>query len=388
MKTEKFKKILLLIFTVTFVFLFSSCERYGTEIEDMMIIEGVAIDKQDDNFLVTVEMLNNKQSASADSSNVGEKMTLTYSGVGETVSSALRSIITKVGAVPNYTHNKIIVLSEAVVKKDISEVLDFFERDYTNQPITIVCMVKGVKAQNVLTANIGDDISKSENLEKVIEQSNINSVIPKTRIIDVINIIADENSCIVLPVITLENNLEQKDFFIKNLAVFNYDNTFSYYVDKHTAEDITTLLGQPKNGTIVSSDENNKKATFIVVDGKTKIKAEVTNENIINFNVKIKLYCDLSAYEGSNFKSIKNETVEIFKKNIEKDVKERTEKTFDLIKSKDGLDCICFSKRLLKSDKKSYENFKNNWQTHFKNSKINVDAEIVVRRIGEESYYG
>ena len=69
------KKILLLFF-VLFVFLmFCSCERYGTEIEDMMIIQGVAVDKENDNFVVTIEMLNNKQSASADASNVGDEMT-------------------------------------------------------------------------------------------------------------------------------------------------------------------------------------------------------------------------------------------------------------------------------------------------------------------------
>ena len=44
------KKILLLFF-VLFVFLmFCSCERYGTEVEDMMIIEGIAIDKEKELF--------------------------------------------------------------------------------------------------------------------------------------------------------------------------------------------------------------------------------------------------------------------------------------------------------------------------------------------------
>ena len=78
MKTVK--KIGLLFF-VLFVFVsFCSCERYGTEVEDMMIIQGIAVDKDKEGYEVTIEMLNNKQSASADSSNVGEEMTLCYSG--------------------------------------------------------------------------------------------------------------------------------------------------------------------------------------------------------------------------------------------------------------------------------------------------------------------
>ena len=106
---------------------FCSCERYGTEVEDMMIIQGVAVDKDNEVYEVTIEMLNNKQSASADASNVGDQMTLVYSAKGETVAEALRLIINKTGNVPIYTHNKVIILSEEVSKTDITKVLDFFE---------------------------------------------------------------------------------------------------------------------------------------------------------------------------------------------------------------------------------------------------------------------
>ena len=53
------KKIMLLFFVLFCFISFCSCERYGTEIEDMMIIQGVAVDKENDKFSVTVEMLNN-----------------------------------------------------------------------------------------------------------------------------------------------------------------------------------------------------------------------------------------------------------------------------------------------------------------------------------------
>ena len=124
------KKITLLFFIVVTLSCFCSCERYGTEIEDMMIIQGIAVDKDKEGYEVTIEMLNNKQSASADSSNVGEEMTLCYSGNGETVAEALRLIINKTGNVPTYTHNKVIILSEDVAKSDITKVLDIFERDF------------------------------------------------------------------------------------------------------------------------------------------------------------------------------------------------------------------------------------------------------------------
>lgn len=380
------KKITLLFFIVIILSCFCSCERYGTEIEDMMIIQGIAVDKDKEGYEVTIEMLNNKQSASADSSNVGEEMTLCYSGKGETVAEALRLIINKTGNVPTYTHNKVIILSEDVAKTDITKVLDFFERDYTTEPITLVCTAKDVKAGEVLKANIGKDISKSEVLEKILNQSAISSITPETRLIDVINTVLDETACIALPTVTLQKNGETKAFFVENVAVFNYDNELSYYLGRESSESFVRLLGELKNGTLVTQDEKGAKATFIIVDGKTRYKAEVNN-GILNYNVKIKMYCDLNAYEGDRFQSIKNQTVEVFRKNIEFDTERKLKDTYKAIQQHGAFDILRFGRRLLQNDKTAYKQLKDNWQSNFKNSNINIDVEVVIRRIGEESYH-
>ncbi len=367
-------------------FCFCSCERYGTEIEDMMIIQGIAVDKERDLYEVTIEMLNNKQSASADSSNVGDEMTLVYSGKGETVAEALRLIISKTGNVPTYTHNKVIILSEDVAKTDITKVLDFFERDYTTQPITLVCIAKDVKAGEVLKADIGKDISKSEVLEKILNQSAISSITPETRLIDVINTVLDETACVTLPTVTLQNNGKTKTFFVENIAVFNYNNEISYYLGRESSENFVKLLGELKNGTLVTQDENGAKATFIIVDGKTEYKTEVKN-GFVNYKVKIKMYCDLNAYEGDRFQPIENETVDIFKKNIESDTERRLQNTYKAIQENNSFDILHFGRRLLQNDKNSYNQMKNDWQNNFKNSNLNVNVEVVIRRIGEESYH-
>jgi hypothetical protein len=146
------------------------------------------------------------------------------------------------------------------------------------------------------------------------------------------------------------------------------------------------LLGELKNGTLVTEDENGSKATFIIVDGKTKYKAEVIN-GIVNYNVKIKMYCDLNAYEGDRFQSIKNETVELFRKNIELDTERKLKDTYKAIQKHDSFDILHFGRRLLQNDKNAYKQMKNNWQENFKNGNINVDVEVIIRRIGEESYH-
>lgn len=352
----------------------------------MMIIQGVAVDKENGKYNVTIEMLNNKQSASADSSNVGEEMTLVYSAKGETVAEALRLIINKTGTVPTYTHNKVVILGESVAKTDISKILDFFERDYTTQPITLLCVAKGVKAGDVLKANIGSDMSKSDILEKILNQSALSSVTPETRLIDVINIILDDTACIALPAVTLEKNGETQTFFVENIAVFDYNNALSYFIDRKASESVVKLLGELKNGTIVTEDENGNKATFIIIDGKTKYDVAVNN-GVVNYNVKIKMFCDLNAYEGDSFKSIENETVEIFKENIKFDTEQTIKNTYETLLQYGSFDILRFGRRLLQNDRVAYTALKTDWQNNFKNSNLNVDVEVIIRRIGEESYH-
>ncbi|MBR2875644.1 MAG: hypothetical protein IKC01_00725, partial [Clostridia bacterium] len=200
-----------------------------------------------------------------------------------------------------------------------------------------------------------------------------------------INAILDETTCVTIPTVKLKNDGDIKSFFVDSIAVFNYDNTFSYILGRKASESVVKLSGEIENGTIVTEDEKGNKATFIIVDGKTKYNVRVEN-GVLIYDVKIKLYCDLNAYEGDNFKPIEKETVEIFKRNIESDVKRSVSETYGIILQYGSYDILRFGRRLLQSEKESYKFLKNDWQENFRNSQLNADIDIVIRRIGEESY--
>ena len=56
------KKMTLLFLIVVMISCFCSCERYGTEVEDMMIIQGVAVDKDNEVYEVTIDsMITNEE---------------------------------------------------------------------------------------------------------------------------------------------------------------------------------------------------------------------------------------------------------------------------------------------------------------------------------------
>jgi hypothetical protein len=99
------------------------------------------------------------------------------------------------------------------------------------------------------------------------------------------------------------------------------------------------------------------------------------------------MFCDLNAYEGDNFKSIENETVEIFKQNIKRDTEDKIQRTYNTILKYGANDIFRFGRRLLQNNKTAYDLCKGDWQGNLKNSKLNINVEVIIRRIGEESYH-
>ena len=59
-----FKIVALIFLSLGCLLSFSSCEKPGTELSELMIMQGIGIDSVNNGFKVTVEILNNEQSGS------------------------------------------------------------------------------------------------------------------------------------------------------------------------------------------------------------------------------------------------------------------------------------------------------------------------------------
>ena len=115
---------------------FSSCEKAGTELSDLMIIQGIGVDYKNGQYTVTVEILNNEQSGSPSGDASSDNKTKIYNAQGESVGGALMKLTTKSGNKPFYAHNRVIVLGEGVINKDLEDVIDFFENISYNKTDT------------------------------------------------------------------------------------------------------------------------------------------------------------------------------------------------------------------------------------------------------------
>lgn len=365
---------------------FSSCEKAGTELSDLMIIQGIGIDVTSGGYKVTVEILNNEQSGSPSGDSSAENKTKIYNATGESVASALMKLTTKSGNKPFYAQNRVIVLGETTAQRNMGDVLDFFERNYDSRASQLLCVAKGGKAEEVIRAKLLNDTVKSKILEKMLESSYEQSLVPRVRIIDAVNTMKDDTTFLCVPAVSVQKNGENQDFSLDGCALFDKDESFCMYLSSGDAQGLAFLDNNIREGFISADLPNGQKATFVLVKGKTHYKILKENGRL-HYKLNIDVVCDLEEVGGAEFFSTDDDFMEKIKSAAGATIAETAENTIIALQSEHGGDAVRYGRRLYLYDNKEYEKLKNNWDKEFKNSITSLSVNVTIRRIGEETFH-
>ncbi len=381
MKIKLKKTFSIIILICIFTSLFTSCEKAGTELADLMIIQGIGMDKKDGKYIVTVEILNNEQSGSPSGDSNSENKTKIYSTSGETLSTAFRQLTSKSGNLPLFAHNRVIVLGESVLNENIKDLLDFFIRNYDSRASQIVCVAKENDAQKVIRAKLLNDTVKSEILENLLDESNRESMVPQSRVIDVINAYYSETGGFCIPCISVNKNGENEDFQLTGGALFNKYG-FLKYISEEESQGLSFLNNQVEKGYLSATLPDNTKASFLINKCKTKYSISVEN-GVLAYNLKIEIHCDLDEISEIGNKDDKTLLREL-KNAVGEELAERCSKTLNALQGEKGTDAVRYGKRLSLYENSTYERVKNKWDIYFPTVKTYLETEVTIRRVGEE----
>lgn len=384
---KKLLEICALIFLcVACLVSFSSCEKPGTELSQLMIMQGIGIDSTNNGFKVTVEILNNEQSGSPAGNGNSDNKTKIYTAEGETVGEALRMLVTKSGNEPMFAHNRVIVIGEEAANKSLADILDFFQRNYDSRASQLLCVAKNTRAENIIRAKLLSDTIKSRILENMLEESAKQSLVPKVRIIDAVNYMKDETSGLCIPAVRLQKNGENENYDLDGCAVFGRDNTFSMYISSEAAEGIAFLNDEIEEGVISADLPNGQKASFYINKGKSKYT--ITQENgRLHYNLKIKISCDLEGVQGAEYFNTDTGVIEAFQSAVGEAVCKKAENTILVLQGRHGADVVRYGKRLRLKENDLYNILKNDWDKIFPEIKLTITTDVTIRRIGEETFH-
>ena len=331
------KKIILLI---PLLLLLTGCYNYR-ELNDLAIISGVSISKNENTYKITTEIINPKKEQ--DTSSGKEPDYIIYEGTGSSMQEAIRSIVKESPQKLYGAHMEILIIDEETAKEGINDILDFFARDPEIRSEFYVLVGKNNKTLEVITPLVN------------ISSKNItNSLISTNTYLGTANLITYHQLIdeyinpyqeIALPSIEIKGNEQEGETneniekttadannFISTMTVFKNGKLLGYLNEEESLA-FNLIMNNTNTVLIRNKYDEDKYIINELIDTKTSLKANVKKKEII---ISIKGTASISDLNYHINLESKKEIEKIqtkLNKTVEKMIKETIENTNNLYNS-------------------------------------------------------
>lgn len=282
------KLIILLIIPL----ILTGCYDYN-ELSDLAIVSGIGIDFEEDEFIVTFEILSTKKegetSASSSTYNVSSK--------GSSVVEAFSKNGTLMDKIPYFEHVDVIVISEEVAKNHLKEVSEYIIRTSKLRNETYLAIASNYTAKEVISNTSTEKPVAASFITNLLE-NNKNSAsaayyIPYT---EVLNSILTKGEDAIVSVISLKEKEEkeqqseeqnesgnekeqqsEKEIELIGLGIFK-DYELKHIFNTEESSIINLLNNFDPETVFFEKSCHNGKIVFSVYE--SEIKIEPNNENL------------------------------------------------------------------------------------------------------------
>ncbi|NMP37816.1 MAG: Ger(x)C family spore germination protein [Clostridiales bacterium] len=403
------KKALALNLFFLMIFSFSGCSKLSTEISDMLIIQGIGVDKTPDGYTVSIQALNPAQSGTSEEGSGGSggsSSTKTYVTTGKSISEAIRNVNTVSGKTPLYSHNRVIIFGEDTARDGITQMLDFFVRDYGMRSTVSVAVAKQGTAEEMIKANLGSSTISAKVIQMVLQSAHHEARTLNVRVLDIVNATQDDTSNVLMPALSLKQPQKQQkseggggsgeggsggeenkdsEVELSGAAVFDSDNKLKFFLENEHSRGITFANDEVDSGDVVFTLESGINVTLIIIKSDTKIKVDI-KDGIPLYRIKLKLNCDITEYGSGDFGSLTPEILTQISSAAEKTVSGMLEDVLKKCITENACDVFGFGRRLWLSHPEYYRENSGRWQELLPQLKTEISAECHIRRVGEEAY--
>lgn len=384
------KNLTLFIILMVSITLLTGCWN-RREINELSIATAIGIDKSEEGYLVTVQLINPAEIASEKAST--RTSITTYRTSGETVFEALRRLTLETPRKVYWAHLRLLVFGEEIAKDGIRKTLDFIVRDPEIRSDFYIIIARNEKADkflNILTPVEQIPANKVFSSLKMSEKAWASTY--HVQLDELVSSLVSEGRNPVLtgaiikgdPEIGMDiNNLHKVDppttLQIRYIAAFKKDKLVGWlneneskgynYIVGHVS---STIVNIPCSGDSKAAIELIRtKATVKgkVEYGEPKIVVEISTEGNVG---EIECEVDLS----------KPENIYKLETKVEKEIKGEIEAAIKKCQKDLKSDIFGFGEAIHRADPKAWKELKTNWDNEFENLEVNIKVTVKIRRTG------
>ena len=368
------------ILIIPLLFILTGCYNYR-ELNDLAIISGVSISMEDEEYKVTLEIVNPKKQQSSD--NTSEPDFIIYSASDESIQKAFREVIKESPKKAYGAQMDVLIIDESVANDGINKILDFLARDPEVRSEFYVLISKDNEVLQVTTPL--ENISSQNILDSLKSNNTYLGISNLVTYHDLIDNYLNNNIELALPSIEVIGNEKEGEStqntektetdasaILSNIAVFK-DNKLLGYLTEDESLVYNFVMGNVKTTLIKNEYDNDEFVINEIINTKTKLES-IPEDNKVTVNISGK-----ASISEVNYKCDLNESdvIEKIEKDLNKEIEEMISEGISSIIAKYNSDIFGFADLYYKTDPKYYNDIKNDWYNkYFKNINIEVNSNI------------
>lgn len=373
----KQKKLILLVIILINLLIDIGCWNYK-EINEKVIVGGVAVDYDEENekTLLTVEVI--KPTLKGEKTEINSEI---LQMEGDNTFDAVRDFISISGRKLFWSHAKVVVFSENIVKEEdkFISVLDFLSRDAETRDDLWLLLAKDMKASNVWKSELKVEDIVSFHLDDMMRNEKSFSKFHGVHLYDFIDNLSYKGVSPTLPTIDLESYEEKTISRVYGTSVFKGSKNIGWLNGEQT-KFFLMVIDELKGGTLVIEEKVGSETIPIsleIFDNKTKVKPIYEDGNL-TMKIDIKTTVNINEI-GTETDFINDKGLKKLKKDGEKLIEEEVKNVIKFVQSEYGSDIFGFGGIIERELPKLWKEIGSNWQNEFKNINIEVKSDLNIR---------
>lgn len=360
------------------------------ELNELAIATALGIDKTNDGYLVTVQVVNPSQVAGKTVTTRTE--VVTFSITGETVFEALRKLTIEAPRKIFVSNIKTIVLGEELAKDGIYKTLDFISRDHEMRTNFYITVARNTTANRILQIQTALEKIPSMKIANTLESAEKNWSAIKTVELD--ELISSLTSPGKQPVLTGIKYAGDDDFgaSIQNvervhpitriladtIAVF-YEDRLKGWLTEEESMGYNYITDNVEN-TVEVIEYNGCTITIETMNSKTKVSGKVKGDlPSIQIEVQVRgnigeLQCPVDITQNATIKEIENEYADIYK--------EHMRAAIDRAQTEFNSDIFGFGEVIYRAHPKEWKKIQDQWSEIFPTVDVQIKVDAQIQDIG------
>ncbi len=388
----KIEKIYLLPILFIPILFLTGCWS-SRELNELSIATAIGIDKCEEGYFVTVQLLNPSELA-AQKQIAGRAPVTIHQVQAESIFEGLRKLTQQTPRKIYVSHVRVIIIGEALAREGISDILDFLSRDHEFRTDFFILVARATNAEDILSVLTPMEKTPANKIYSSLEMSEGNWAPTKTVQLDelVTSLISDGENPVITGIVLKgdkETSGEQSNVQtinphttveVGNLAVFKEDrlvgwlNTFESigynHIDENIKSTVLTFPFETSTGTIaVELNKSNTKVKVKIQDGKPRIQINVNAEGNIG---EIAQKIDLN----------NTDVIKKIEEKLAQEIKMKIEMVINTAQNEFKSDIFGFGQAIYREYPKLWNKIKENWDDEFENLPVDIKVEAKIKGLG------